>query len=233
LLLPVNFSLTPSEQKAGVVANLEEDVLQRGYHPSTGFLGTKYLLPTLSDYGYHETAWKTAISKEYPSWGYMAVNGATSMWELWNSDTEPPDRMNSRNHFALGSIGEWFYSHLAGIRIDEEQPGFKHTIIAPMPASGLDWAEGKIETPYGTLKSAWEKADGLFTLEVRIPANATATVHIPVLQGTRMELYENGTVLVKDGADADPGLGVTLKSVSDELVTVEVSSGSYTFELLY
>ncbi|MDT8431738.1 MAG: glycoside hydrolase family 78 protein [Bacteroidales bacterium] len=233
LLLPVNFSLTPAEQKAAVVANLEEDVVQRGYHPSTGFLGTKYLLPTLSDFGYHETAWKTAISEEYPSWGYMAVNGATSMWELWNSDTEPPDRMNSRNHFALGSIGEWFYSHLAGIRIDEEQPGFKHSIIAPMPASGLDWAEGKIETPYGTLKSAWKKADGLFTLEVRIPANTTATVHIPVLQGTRMELYENGAVLVKEGAEAAPGEGVTLESVSDESVTVEVSSGNYTFELLY
>jgi alpha-L-rhamnosidase len=233
LLLPVNFSLTPPNKKEEVVAQLKKDVVDRGYHPSTGFLGTKYLLPTLSDYGYHDVAWRTATSKEYPSWGYMAVNGATSMWELWNSDTEPPDRMNSRNHFALGSIGEWFYSHLAGIRIDEEHPGYKHTIIAPMPADGLDWAEGKIETPYGTLKSAWKKEDGIFTLEILIPANTTATVHVPVLEGTRMELYEGGEVLVKDGTEASPIQGVRLKSVSDETITVEVSSGSYRFELLY
>lgn len=232
-LLPVNFSLTPADRKAEAVTEMKKDVVDRGYHPTTGFLGTKYLLPTLSDYGYHETAWKTATSKAYPSWGYMVVNGATSMWELWNSDTEPPDRMNSRNHFALGSIGEWFYSHLAGIRIDEEHPGFRHSIIAPMPADELDWAEGRIETPYGTLESAWKRTAGLFTLDLRIPPNTTATVHIPVLPGTRMELYECGTLLVKEGAEASPAEGVVLKSVTDENVTAEVSSGSYRFELLY
>lgn len=233
LLLPVNFSLTPVDTKKAVVAHLLEDVVERGYHPSTGFLGTKYLLPTLSDYGYHEAAWKTATSKDYPSWGYMAVNGATSMWELWNSDTEPPDRMNSRNHFALGSIGEWFYSHLAGIRIDEDHPGFKHSIISPMPADGLDWVKGKIETPYGTLRSTWKKESGLFTLDLRIPANTTATVYIPVLEGARMELYEGGKVLVKDGAETPAIKGVELKSVSEEHITVDVTSGSYRFELLY
>lgn len=233
LLLPVNFSLAPAGGKKEIVANLLEDVEERGYHPSTGFLGTKYLLPTLSDYGHHDAAWKTATSIEYPSWGYMAVNGATSMWELWNSDTEPPDRMNSRNHFALGSIGEWFYSHLAGIRIDEEQPGFKHSIIAPMPAEGLDWVTGEIETPYGTLRSAWKKESGIFTMDVRIPPNTTATVIIPVLEGSRMELYEGGQVLVKKGTAPAAIEGVEIKTVSNDAVTVEVASGSYRFELLY
>lgn len=155
------------------------------------------------------------------------------MWELWNSDTEPPDRMNSRNHFALGSIGEWFYSHMAGIRIDEEQSGFRHSIIAPMPVYGLDRVEGRIETTYGTMESAWKKTSGLFALDVRIPPYTTATVQIPVLQGTRMELYESGKVLAKAGSEASPPAGVTLKSVTSETMTVEVSSGRYSFELLY
>jgi len=71
------------------------------------FLGTGYILPILSDYGYHDLAYEVASQTTYPSWGYMVEKGATSIWELWNSDTEPPDQMNSRNHFALGSVAEW------------------------------------------------------------------------------------------------------------------------------
>jgi len=233
LLLPLNFGLTPEERRQDVAANIEEDVVDRGYHPSTGFLGTKYLLPTLSDYGYQEVAYRTATSKEYPSWGYMVEKGATSMWELWNSDTERPEGMNSRNHFALGSIGEWFYAYLAGIRIDENHPGFKHAVIAPMPAEGLEWAEGTIETPYGTLSSKWKNEKDLFTLEILIPANTTATVKIPVPEGTRMELYEGGTQLVDAGEVVSETEGLSIPEVSKKEVKLEVTSGKFRFELLY
>jgi len=233
LLLPVNFGLTPEERKMDVVENLKKDVVSRGYHPSTGFLGTKYLLPTLSDYNFHETAYKTAASKTYPSWGYMVENGATSMWELWNSDTERPEGMNSRNHFALGSIGEWFYSHLAGIRIDENHPGFKKSVIAPMPAEGLQWASGKIETSYGKLKSSWKNENGLFTLDVVIPANTSATVKVPVPDGTRMELYEGGVPLVNENEKVSAVQGIEVTRISENEIVLEVTSGTFRFELLY
>lgn len=232
LLLPVNFSLTPSDLKSDVVETLHKDVADRGYHPSTGFLGTKYLLPTLSDYGYHEAAFRTATGTEYPSWGYMVVNGATSMWELWNSDTEPPDRMNSRNHFALGSCGEWYYSHLAGIRIDEDAPGFKHSIIAPMPADELDWVKGSIVTPYGPLKSEWEKVPGRFTLNLQIPANTTATLQIPILSDVRIEVYEGGSMIMK-GEERGSVEGITLKEVTAEAIVLDIVSGTYSFDYLF
>jgi len=231
-LLPVNFSLTPSDLKEAAVQHLYEDVSGRGNHPTTGFLGTKYLLPTLSDYGYHETAWKTAINEEYPSWGYMAVNGATSMWELWNSDTERPEGMNSRNHFALGSCGEWYFSHLAGIRIDDAQPGFKHSIIAPMPAEGLDFARASIVTPYGGLSSDWEISEGRMRLTLNIPPNTTSTVRIPVQDGTRLELYEGGSMLLK-GEDRGTIDGIGVTEVSEGEITLKIKSGSYSFEYLF
>ncbi len=233
LLLPLNFGLAPKDKREAIAENLKEDVLSRGKHPSTGFLGTKYLLPTLSDYGYNDLAYETATNEEYPSWAYMVKNGATSMWELWNSDTEKPEGMNSRNHFALGSIGEWFYTHLAGIQIDENYPGFKHSIIAPMPPAGLDWAQGAIITPYGQLMSKWTRENNIFTLEVIVPPNTTSTIKIPILDGNRMELYEGGKAIVKDGKPAGEIVGILLTEITEKEVVLELESGSYRFELLH
>jgi alpha-L-rhamnosidase len=232
-LLPLNFGLSNEKDKAGIAENLKENVAERGNHPSTGFLGTKYLLPTLSDYGYHDLAYLTAINEEYPSWGYMVKNGASSMWELWNSDTEPPDRMNSRNHFALGSIGEWFYSHLAGIRLDDSNPGFKHSIIAPMPAIGLDWAKGKIQTPYGMLKSSWKNENDVFSLKVIIPPNTTSTIKIPLIKGSGMELHEGGKILVKEGNIEGDIHGISNIEILDDVIVIEVASGRYNFNFHY
>lgn len=233
LLLPVNFGLTPADRLDAVAEHIKEDVVNREYHPSTGFLGTKYLLPTLSDFGYHDVAFRTAVSTSYPSWGYMVEKGATSMWELWNSDTEPPDRMNSRNHFALGSIGEWFYTHLAGIRIDEKNPGFRHSIIRPLPADGLDYVSGSIETPYGRLSSSWKKEASIFTMKITVPPNTTSSVFIPVPEGTRMELFANGSALVKEGEETGSEPGCTVERIADEFVEVRADAGTYTFEILY
>lgn len=233
MLLPMNFGLTPKNQVQRVAENLEKNVEENGYHPSTGFLGTKYLLPTLSDYGYHQTAYETATNKEYPSWAYMAIHGATSMWELWNSDTEKPEGMNSRNHFALGSIGEWFYSHLAGLRIDENYPGFKHSIIEPLPAGGLNWAEGKIQTPYGQLQCKWKDETDIFTMEIVIPANTSSTVRIPLIEGPRLELYESGNILVKDGKFSGEIDNISTTAITKTYIQLEVLSGTYAFELLY
>lgn len=232
-LLPLNLGLTPNAYLAKVAENVKANVVERGYHPSTGFLGTKYLLPSLSDYGYNDIAYRTAINEEYPSWGYMVKKGATSMWELWNSDTEKPEGMNSRNHFALGSIGEWFYSHLAGIKIDNELPGFKHSIIAPMPPKVLDWTEAEILTPYGKLSSKWKKEKSIFTLNVVVPPNTTATIKVPILAGSRMELYAGGKVLVKEMKAAGSVHGFSLNEITNESVSLEVESGTYKFELLY
>ena len=155
-LLPLAFGITPEEVRENVMANIVQDVKHRDYHLSTGFIGTSYLLPMLSDYGYHDVAYRVATQETYPSWGHMVKQNATTIWELWNSDTEGPG-MNSRNHFALGSVGAWYFAYLAGIRPDPQYPGFKKAVIAPKPVGDLTWAEARLKTLYGELSSRWDK----------------------------------------------------------------------------
>jgi len=227
-LLPLNFSLTPEEHKDKVAKNIIDDVRERGNHPSTGFLGTAYLLPTLSRFGEHQLAYETAINEDYPSWGYMVKNGATSMWELWNSDTEPPDRMNSRNHFALGSVGEWYYSHLAGIRPLE--PGFRKIKISPLPADGLDWVQSTYHSACGPVKSSWSKDGEAFHMDIEIPANTMAEVVIPILSPNRQVLTESGNVVTGNEETTDVK-GISVKEINDNSIVLEIKSGKYAFTL--
>ena len=231
-LLPLAFGITPEERRSAVVENIVRDVKDREVHLSTGFLGTAYLLPILSEYGYHDLAYKLATQKTCPSWGYMVEKGATTIWELWDSDKQPPEKMNSRNHFALGSVGEWFYGYLAGLRPDQETPGFKRTIIAPKPVDDLSWAEASLTTEYGLLMSRWEKADGRFKLSISIPANTDALVYIPALGKAKPTLYESGQILVKDGEVQNMGQAIELENLGEKLIVVKVGAGTYTFLLM-
>jgi len=120
-LIPLNFGIVPNSRKNAVAATIAENVRAKDNHQTTGFLGVSLLLPTLGDFGYNDLAYKVAAQKTYPSWGYAVKQGATTIWELWDSDTKGPS-MNSRNHFALGSCGEWYYGYLAGIRPTIEDP---------------------------------------------------------------------------------------------------------------
>jgi alpha-L-rhamnosidase len=137
--------------KDQVVKNLVENVKEKDVHPTTGFLGTGYILPMLSHHGHHDLAYRMINQTTYPSWGYMVEKGATSIWELWNSDTERPEGMNSRNHFALGCVGEWMWNTLAGVNICDENPGFKKVIVKPEPVGDLKWVKAEYETNYGLL----------------------------------------------------------------------------------
>jgi alpha-L-rhamnosidase len=152
----LGFGITPDELKPQVFQNVVNAVNERDGHPSTGFLGTQYILPILSDYGRHDMAYEMINLTTYPSWGYMVAKGATTIWELWNSDTERPEGMNSRNHYALGGIGEWVYGYLGGLKPDIEQPGFKRSIIAPMPVGDLTFAKILRKTDYGNLSVDWK-----------------------------------------------------------------------------
>ncbi len=230
-LLPVAFGITPEPLQDEVVRNIMTDVKARGYHPATGFLGTAYLLPVLSDFGYHKAAFKTATGMEYPSWGYMLEKGATTIWELWNSDTEPPGGMNSRNHFALGSVGEWYYSHLAGIRTDDEQPGFKHTVIAPCPVKELAWARALIDTDYGLLASSWEQEEKEYRLKVTIPPNTRATVKIPLLEYTSPLITEGQSVLLKEGNPVEKSENISFRGMENNRAVFLTGSGNYHFVL--
>ena len=227
-LLPVAFGITPQDEAEDVVKNIVADVEKRKDHLSTGFLGTAYLLPVLSDYGYNELAYRVATQTDYPSWGYMVKHGATTIWELWDSDKKGPD-MNSRNHFALGSVGEWYFGYLAGIRPDPKAPGFKRIIIAPKPAGDLTWAEGRIKSLYGPIHVRWEKQAGQFSLNLTIPANTSAEVSVPTFGKSAVTLREGDTPLLQAGKRLILPDGIRFVRMEKEAAVFEIGSGSYHF----
>src|SRR5262249_25155066 len=148
-----------------------------------GFVGVGYLCPALTAAGYADVAYRLLTSDTYPSWGYTIRQGATTIWERWDGWTEEREfqtpGMNSFNHYSLGSVGQWLYATVAGIDVDPATPGFRRIMIHPQPGGGLTAARATYASICGPISSAWQSADGVFQLEVRIPANTTATVTLP------------------------------------------------------
>ncbi len=220
-LLPLAFGITPPELKEQVVKNLVDNVKAKDVHPTTGFLGTGYILPMLSANGNHDLAYRMITQTTYPSWGYMVEKGATSIWELWNSDTERPEGMNSRNHFALGCVGEWMWNTLAGVNICEKAPGFKRVIIRPEPAGDLNWVKAAYETNYGLLAVHWKRVGERFLMELTVPVNTSALIIPPALKPGEV-LKEKGTAVASGKVD---GIHV------DEEGNIIAGAGSYSFVL--
>jgi len=222
--LALAFELLPEAMRPEAAARLAADVQKFG-HLTTGFLGTPVLCQALSDYGYLDEAYLLLNRKEYPSWLYPVTKGATTIWERW--DGAKPDgsfqnpSMNSFNHYAYGAIGEWMYRVVAGIEIDEKQPGYKHILIQPRPGGGLTYAKASVETLYGHVESGWKFADGKMALHVEVPANTTATVRLPK---AKLEQVSEGGKSLTGRADLSGA-----RQAGDDVV-VEVGSGKYEFE---
>ncbi len=180
-LLALGFDLLPDQWREPAVDILVEDIESRGWHLSTGFVGTGLLMPVLSKAGRNDVAYRVLLQETYPGWLYSIRQGATTMWERWNSysheDGFGDAGMNSFNHYAYGAVGEWMYSVIAGI--DALKPGFKQILIRPQPGGGLTWAKGMLESPYGVISTNWTLEDGIFELEAVIPPNTSALVELP------------------------------------------------------
>jgi alpha-L-rhamnosidase len=187
-LLALGFDLLPESKREVAVAALIEDIKSRDWHLSTGFVGTGLLMPVLSKVGRNDVAYRILLQETYPGWLYSIRQGATTMWERWNSYTHTdgfgPVGMNSFNHYAYGAVGEWLYAVIAGI--DAGAPGFKKILIQPQPGGGLTWAKGRLDSPYGVIATEWKLDGDNFTLAATIPANTTATVLLP--NGERHEV---------------------------------------------
>lgn len=227
-LLPLAFGITPDGKRQEVFGQFRTNIIERDTHLTTGFLGTAFLLPMLSDNGEHELAYRLATQTTYPSWGYMVEQGATTIWELWNSDKEKPEGMNSRNHFAYGSVVEWYYSHLGGIRPDISRPGFSHFTLAPMPPLGLNEVAVAYQCPYGTIRSAWTKTDKLLSWTITVPANTTATVCVPAWLFSQPEVKEAGKTLYS-GEKGKSTKYLKFVSADKQLITYHAAAGTYSF----
>jgi alpha-L-rhamnosidase len=175
------FDLIPAAQRSAAAAHLTTLIKENGNKMSTGFLGTRPLLPALSASGHHDLAGILMQQHEYPSWGYEVDNGATTIWERWNSFVkgsgvhEPS--MNSFSHYAFGAVCEWMFADLAGI--DRAAPGFDRVKICPRPTGTITHASASTETRHGALACSWKIDKGIFTAEIVIPPNTTADVTLP------------------------------------------------------
>lgn len=213
-ILPLVFDLLSDDQKGPTVDLLCALIDEHGGHLTTGFVGTPYICKALSDNGKLKEAYDLLLKQDYPSWLYQVTHGATTIWEHW--DGLKPDgslwspNMNSFNHYAYGAVGEWLYTVVAGLNIDEEMPAFKHSIIHPRIGGGLSFAEASHQSPYGEVKSRWEVAGERVLFKVNIPVNTTATVILDDAQDVQSR--ENLPMARHDG-----------------IPTFEVGSGEYVF----
>jgi alpha-L-rhamnosidase len=200
--------MVPPSLEAAVVDKLVKNIEARSWHLSTGFLGTPFLLFTLTDHGRADVAYRLLLNDTYPSWGYMLSKGATTWWERWNGDTGDP-AMNSYNHYAFGSVVAWVYRYAAGIDTTPDSPGFKEIVIHPHLDARMTSARAEYDSVYGKIVSDWNGTPtGPFSLKVTVPANTSAKVFLPVIAGAHLTEggkplevgRESGSYVVRIGA---------------------------------
>ncbi|MFU8874412.1 family 78 glycoside hydrolase catalytic domain [Micromonospora sp. SL4-19] len=221
----IGFGLVPDQYKRSLQEKLAYDVaVTRTGHAMVGFVGIRWIWPVLSDAAHEgvpyakEALFKVAQQTTYPSYGYHVGLGYTGVGEYWESSTR------TRNHQFQGSIGQWFYEELAGIKPAEA--GYRTISIRPMPGHeyGVDRVSASVDTVRGLIKSEWIDDNTTLTMRVTIPANTTARVHVPAASTGAVKETGSGRPLVAANTP-----GVRLVGPQDDAIVYEVGSGTYTF----
>lgn len=189
---PLYFNMFDEKLNKKLAKWLAVDVIEHDYHLTTGFLGTPFIPFALSDNGYLDLAYKLLLQDTFPSWLYQVKQGATTIWERWDSLRpdgfvedfgEDINNMVSFNHYALGSVGDFLYRRVAGIETDINHPGFKEFKIEPKFGGDLTFVNAKYHSIYGDIESNWKLEDTngikVFNLTVVVPCNTTAKIILP------------------------------------------------------
>lgn len=178
------------EDRKSAQAHLLRKTRELNHTVGTGFFGTGLLNLALTEAGNTEDAYQLMLQTQFPSWLYPVTQGATTIWEHWDSFTMEKgfggmNAMNSFNHYSLGSVLSWLYHVVLGIRREEEHPGYQHFILKP-EFGPLSHAEGSVSSPYGVIRASWERKGGEVVYRCEIPVNTTASLYLP--EGTKSEL---------------------------------------------
>jgi alpha-L-rhamnosidase len=181
--LALHFNLLPEALRPAAARYMVEGSARYGGHLSTGIQGTHRLMLELAREGRTEEAYRYLLLRSFPSWGFMIENGATTIWERWDGYVKgrgfQGPGMNSFNHWAFGAVGEWMWRVILGLNPDDAAPGFAHFILRPQPGGGLTSASGTYNSIRGPIRVAWRIENGSLALNVSVPPNTTATVHMP------------------------------------------------------
>ena len=220
--LALYMDLLPTEQRQFAAARLAALIEDNDGLLDTGFLGVRPLLPMLSEYGYDDIAYRLLTNTRYPSWGYSVVNGATSIWERWDSYTKEKGfqttRMNSFSHYTYGSVAEWMFEYMGGI--SAASPGFKTVRIRPSIHTPFAGVTTTFDSIRGTISTDWHMDGNDLLLEVVIPTNTTATIRVPA---------RAGATVLEGKMPAALAPGVSLVSRTESAITYRAISGRYVF----
>jgi len=186
-------------------------------------------LPVLTATGHHNLAVRLLQNRRYPSWGFEVVNGATTIWERWNSYTKENGfvaGMNSFSHYSFGAVCEWMFQSLAGI--DTNGAGYKCIILRPGPPSAdsnpdhepINWVNAEYDSIRGRIKIRWKKTARRLEYNVAIPANTTGILYLPA---------DKASNVIESGMKLSRAEGVRIISEKDNLIEIELASGSYHF----
>jgi alpha-L-rhamnosidase len=223
-VLALHIGLVPDELRSAAAEKLVANLSHHSNKLTTGFVGTQWLLPVLTDIGRSDLAYTVLEQTSKPSWGYMVSKGSTTIWENWsviNENGTINAGPNSLNHCALGSCGDWLYENIGGIRRDPAAAAFKRIIIQPRPGGGLTHAEAKYRSPYGLIATQWRIEGGHFFLDVTIPVGTKATIVVPATSASTVTESKTPASAVKTLQFIDFG---------NQTVSYGVGSGSYSFE---
>lgn len=180
-VLPLYLGMVDEENIPGVLDNLVSDIEKHGGHLTTGNICTRYAVEVLFMYGRQDVAWRILTNRDYPSWGYMLENGATTLWERWEKVEKGSFQaaMASMCHPMNGGAVVTLYRYLAGIQPDEKKPGWKNIIFKPHVPQNAEQAKAVVKTVRGTVSSSWERNGCTVIYKVTVPACCTGTVWLP------------------------------------------------------
>ncbi len=213
-LMPLMTGVVPEPLRPVIMRKLEEGIrVKRKGHLDTGMLGTYFLLQYLQEIGRNDLLFEIVSQTTYPGWGYMLEQGATTWWEQWNGHW-------SQIHSCFTSLDGWFYQGLAGIRPDPSAPGFKKIIIMPAVVGDLTWVKCHHDSMHGRIVSNWRLDGKVLAMDVEVPPNTTAKVHVPATDKSRV---------TESGKAAETAAGVRFLGMENGAAVYEVGSGLYRF----
>lgn len=225
-LLTLAFNLhSDAAERARIADKLVEAVLRTDTTLTAGFVTVGLLCPILAEIGREDLAFQLLHNEQYPSWLYSVGNGATTIWERW--DGWSPEggfqsaRMNSFNHYSLGSVGEWFLSGILGIRQSATSAGFRQLAFAPRFDPHLEHASGALETPRGRVESSWTRDSGRITWRITVPPGPAATAQLPCV---------STSTITEGGIEISRSTGLTVAELGSAAITLQLEPGTYSLQ---
>jgi alpha-L-rhamnosidase len=173
LAYPLLLGIVPDSLVEKVTQSLYSEILEkRKGNWATGLVGLPVMTQWVNSMEESELMYLMMTKKDYPGFGYMIENGATTTWEHWRGE-------RSRIHNCYNAPGSWFYQSLGGISPLEDFPGYERFLLAPRPPEAITWAKITKETPFGTIGVYWKKVKGQMVIQANIPTGSMAKLILP------------------------------------------------------